>query len=171
MTGGSRPFVLRLQISLAALAAVLVIVAGYLHTLNYPFHFDDFDWIRDNPALRPPLDLAAIWDFRPSRFVADLTFALNQVMTGASPASYRTTNLLIHWLAALLVGWIAAELARAARAGGVATHVAADHCCRRGTAVRGASARDPGRDLPHAAHHFARGAARAGVRCVLPPRA
>jgi hypothetical protein len=39
-----------------------VIVAGYAHTLAYPFHFDDFDWIRDNPALRPPLDLRAIWD-------------------------------------------------------------------------------------------------------------
>jgi Tfp pilus assembly protein PilF len=94
-----------------------VVAAGYLRTLSYPFHFDDFDWIRDNPALRPPLDLAAIWDFRPSRFLADLTFALDRVMTGGSPASYRATNLVIHWLAALLVGRIAADLAGAAHAG------------------------------------------------------
>jgi len=101
--------------AIAALGAALVVAAGYLQTLHYPFHFDDFDWIRDNPALRPPLDLAAIWDFRPSRFVADFTFALNWITTGSSPASFRATNLLIHWLAALLVGWIAAELARAVR--------------------------------------------------------
>ena len=96
-----------------AAAAALVVAAGYLHTLHYPFHFDDFDWIRDNPALRPPLDLAAIWDFRPSRFVADLTFALNWITSGGTPASFRATNLLIHWLSSLLVGWIAVELARA----------------------------------------------------------
>jgi hypothetical protein len=102
---------------LAAAAAAVVVAAGYLHTLRYPFHFDDFDWIRDNPALRPPLDLAAIWDFRPSRFVADVTFALNRIATGATPASYRFTNFVIHGLAASLTGWIAAELARAARAG------------------------------------------------------
>ena len=102
----------------AAGAGALVVAAGYLHTLRYPFHFDDFDWIRDNPSLAPPLDLAAIWDFRPSRFVADVTFALNRITTGESPASYRATNLLIHWLASLLVGGIAVELARAASAGG-----------------------------------------------------
>jgi tetratricopeptide (TPR) repeat protein len=106
--------------ALAAAAAALVVAVGYLHTLRYPFHFDDFDWIRDNPALRPPLDLAAIWDFRPSRFVANLTFALDWITRGGAPASFRATNLLIHWIAALLVGWIAAELTRAARAGGAA---------------------------------------------------
>jgi protein O-mannosyl-transferase len=106
--------------ALAAVAAAVVIAAGYFHTLRYPFHFDDFDWVRDNPALQPPLDLAAIWDFRPSRFVADITFALNRITTGATPASYRFTNFVIHGLAALLMGWIAVELARAARAGATA---------------------------------------------------
>ena len=109
----SRPSATLRHATVGAALTAIVVAAGYLHTLRYPLHFDDFDWIRDNAALAPPLDLAAIWDFRPSRFVADLTFALNRATTGASPASYRATNLLIHWLAALLVGWIAAELARA----------------------------------------------------------
>jgi tetratricopeptide (TPR) repeat protein len=108
----------RWQVALGASLAALVVAAGYFHTLHYPFHFDDFDWIRDNPALRPPLDLAAIWDFRPSRFVADLTFAFNRITSGGSPASFRATNLLIHWFSSLLVGWIAMELARAVRGGG-----------------------------------------------------
>ena len=99
---------------LAVTLTALVVAAGYFHTLGYPFHFDDFDWIRDNLALAPPLDLAAIWDFRPSRFLADLSFALNRLTTGDSPASYRATNLVIHGLAALAVGWIAGELAHAA---------------------------------------------------------
>jgi len=104
-------------VAFALAATACVVAAGYAHTVRYPFHFDDFDWIANNPALRSPLDPAAIWDFRPSRFVADLTFALNRVTTGAAPASYRVSNLLIHWLASLLVGVIAAGLARAARAG------------------------------------------------------
>ena len=116
MTGPAGASTPRRHWALTASLAAVVVAAGYLHTLHYPFHFDDFDWIRDNLALQPPLDIAAIWDFRPSRFVANLTFALNRIITGESPASYRATNGVIHWLVALVVGWIAAQLAGAARA-------------------------------------------------------
>jgi hypothetical protein len=101
--------------AIALLAGVIAV--GYAHTLRFPFHFDDFDWIRDNLALRPPLDLGAIWAFRPSRFVADLSFSLNLLSTGPSLVALHLTNLAIHGLASLLAGWIAFDLSRSMPAG------------------------------------------------------
>ncbi len=101
---------------------VAVVLAGYLHTLPYPFHFDDYQSIRDNPTLTHPTDLAAIWSFHPPRVALYTSLAWNAALTGRSPAGFRAVNLLVHLLNALLVGWIAAELTRrlvpAARAAG-----------------------------------------------------
>lgn len=93
-------------------AVFAVVAAGYARALGHPFHFDDFEWIRDNPALRPPPDPAAVWAFRPGRVVPDLTFALGLWLAGPSPGWLRAVNVAIHAAAALLVGWIAGELAR-----------------------------------------------------------
>ncbi len=90
----------------------LVIVVGYARTLGYPFHFDDFSNLRDNAALGPPLDLGALWAFRPSRFVLYLSFALNVLVAGPSPGSLRLVNLVIHFLTAMLAGVVAAGLTR-----------------------------------------------------------
>ena len=96
--------------ALALVAAV--VAAGYLHTLSYSFHFDDFSSIRDNPVLDRPGDLAALWSFRPSRVFLYLSLSLNAALTGRSVVGLRVVNLLIHIAASLLVGWIAAELGR-----------------------------------------------------------
>jgi hypothetical protein len=92
----------------AAFLALLVI--GYGHTLAYPYHFDDFYSIRDNPALRSPLALGEIWRFRPSRVVTHLSLAWNMAVA-SSPASLRLVNVVIHAATSLLVGWLAAALA------------------------------------------------------------
>lgn len=96
----------------AAALVVLVVGAGYLHTLGYPFQFDDLMNIQSNTALTRPFDLAAIWSFRPSRVVVSLSLAWNGALTGLTPWGLRLGNLLIHVLAALLVGWIGRELTR-----------------------------------------------------------
>ena len=98
----------------------LVITAGYFHTLAFPYHFDDFSSIRDNPVLDHPGDLRGIWEFRPSRFIVHLSLALNIALTGRSPAGLRLINLLIHLGASLVVGAIARELARQIAVGGAA---------------------------------------------------
>jgi hypothetical protein len=95
------------------LLVVAVVAAGYAHTLGYPFHFDDYSNLRDLSALGPPPDLSAIWHFRPSRFVLYLSFAINALVTGRTPAGLRAGNLLIHAGAALLVGALASQLTRA----------------------------------------------------------
>jgi hypothetical protein len=99
----------------------LVVLAGYLHTLAYPFQFDDLMNIQANEALRHPLDLAANWRFRPSRVVVSLSLAWNGAITGLTPQGLRIGNLLIHLLSALLVGWIGRDLARRLASG---THAA-----------------------------------------------
>jgi Flp pilus assembly protein TadD len=95
----------------------LVVAAGYLHALPSAFHFDDITSVRDNPALDHPGDLRALWAFRPSRFVLYLSLAWNVALTGRAPAGIRAVNVLVHFLNALLVGWIAAELFRRVGAG------------------------------------------------------
>jgi hypothetical protein len=97
----------------APLLVVLVVVAGYAHTLGYPYHFDDYSNIRDLSALGPPPDVGAIWRFRPSRFVLYLSLAINALVTGRTPAGLRAGNLLIHVGAAWLVGALATRLTRA----------------------------------------------------------
>jgi protein O-mannosyl-transferase len=95
---------------LAFIAAfVALLVVGYGHTLGYSYHFDDFSSIRDNPVLRSPGDLGAIWGFRPSRVVVYLSLAWNLAIAD-SLVALRVVNVLIHAAASLLVGWIAAEL-------------------------------------------------------------
>lgn len=99
----------RLAWALPAAVAV-VCVAGYAHTLPYAFHFDDFSSIRDNARLGPPLDLASVWAFWPSRVVTYASFALDRLLTGEGPAGMRAVNVLVHALAALVVGAIASAL-------------------------------------------------------------
>lgn len=95
---------------LAVLVVALVIGAAYLHTISYPFQFDDFSSIRNNHSLDDPLDLGRVWRFRPSRFLVHESLALNVALTGRSTGGMRAINLLIHLAVSLLVGWIAREL-------------------------------------------------------------
>ena len=98
----------RSRIAFIAVFVALLIV-GYGHTLGYPYHYDDFSSIRDNPVLRSAGDPGAIWRFRPSRVVVHLSLAWNLALAD-SLAALRAVNVLIHAATSLLVGWVAAEL-------------------------------------------------------------
>jgi tetratricopeptide (TPR) repeat protein len=115
-------------------AFVALLIVGYAHTLGYPYHFDDFYSVRDNPALRAPWDLAGIWQFRPSRVVTHLSLAWNLAVAD-SPLSLHLGNVLIHAAASLLVGWIAAAVSSRLRGGRAACRNAADRRIGGGAAL------------------------------------
>src|SRR5574341_571468 len=89
--------------SLAAVA--LIGLAAYANAFGGAFVFDDKPQIRDNLALR---DLGALVSWNgflrfPQRWVAQVTFALNQWIGGLAPVGYHAVNVAIHLANALLV--------------------------------------------------------------------
>jgi tetratricopeptide (TPR) repeat protein len=98
---------------LVALLLAGAIAAAYGNGLDIPFVFDDWHTIEQNPAIRSPgrmLDyfvdpdtttiLRENKDLRPLLLV---TMALNYQLSGLAPWSYHLVNLVLHWLASLLV--------------------------------------------------------------------
>src|SRR5262249_33608935 len=95
-----------------ALLAV-AILAAYANSFDIPFVFDDWHTIEQNPAIRSLSNLPRFFydpnsttvlrenkDLRPL-LVASL--ALNHRISGLVPWSYHAVNLLLHWIATLLV--------------------------------------------------------------------
>ncbi|MEI6149993.1 MAG: hypothetical protein WCS01_12900, partial [bacterium] len=89
---------------LAILAAAVV---AYANSFPGPFIFDDARVVTNNPhlyTLWPPWKAVIV----PTRFVADLSFALNFALSDLTAADYRMTNVLIH----VLGGWLLYGLVR-----------------------------------------------------------
>lgn len=101
-----------LSTRICLLLILLFGIAAYSNTFNVPFHFDDEKCIIDNQSLRPPLDLGKIWQVNPTRFIANMSFALQYAFTGLAPWGFHCVNLLIHLLASMLVFAIARILLR-----------------------------------------------------------
>jgi tetratricopeptide (TPR) repeat protein len=83
---------------LALLAAAVV---AYANSFPGPFIFDDSRAVTNNPnvyTLWPPWKAVLV----PTRFVADLSFAVNFALSDLTAADYRITNVLIH----VLGGWL-----------------------------------------------------------------
>ncbi len=83
---------------LALLAAAVV---AYANSFSGPFIFDDSRAVTNNPnlyTLWPPWKAVQV----PTRFVADLSFAVNFALSDLTAADYRITNVLIH----VLNGWL-----------------------------------------------------------------
>ena len=107
-------------IAAAALAVTLLLV--YLKGLSGPFIFDDFANLADNPRLVPAENTPLDW--RSSALSSEsgplrralpmLSFALQAALEGelTAPVS-KVINLIVHALCTLLVGLLAAQLARA----------------------------------------------------------
>jgi tetratricopeptide (TPR) repeat protein len=82
----------------------LILTAGviaYANSFPGPFIFDDSRVILDNPhlyTLWPPWRAVLV----PTRWVADLSFAMNYALSGTTPADFRMTNVLIH----IVAGWL-----------------------------------------------------------------
>jgi len=89
----------------AAVLIVLAALAAYANSFQGPFIFDDIPSIPDNPTLRrlatvlsPPEGHGHTVSGRP---LLNLSFALNDAISGTQVWSYHATNLLIHVLAGL----------------------------------------------------------------------
>ena len=82
----------------------LVALSLYWHTLDYPFVFDDYQNIVENPHIRitslnwENLQQAATSSNLRERPVANLSFALNYYFGDYSPRGYRLVNVLLHGL-------------------------------------------------------------------------
>ncbi len=85
-------------------------IALYAQTLDDPFHFDDAVTIVWNRAAHLLPDLSAtvsgLAAFQPSRFVTNLTFALNYYAGGLDTRGYHAVNILVHLGTACLVWWL-----------------------------------------------------------------
>lgn len=104
----------------AAIAIVVLVFAAYLPGRNGGFTFDDGAVLQRNPTLQAVdgFDVGKIVSATFSsnessgigRPLAMFTFALNQATTGGDPAPMKLTNIALHALNALLVGWLVLRL-------------------------------------------------------------
>ena len=91
----------------AAVVFGLLLLAAYANTFRVPFIFDDRDSIVQNPTLRnfetvlfPPNNSGLTVSGRP---VLNLTLAVNYALNGKDVTGYHVGNLLVHFLAALVL--------------------------------------------------------------------
>lgn len=84
--------------------------ALYVQTLDDPFHFDDHATIVGNKAVHYlpdwPLTVKEILAFQPSRFVTNVTFALNYYAHRLDVFGYHVVNVFVHLITTYLVWWL-----------------------------------------------------------------
>jgi tetratricopeptide (TPR) repeat protein len=98
---------------LGAVLLAVVIAAVYANSFSGGFHFDDHHALEHNPFIRSLANIPRFFldsntttvlrenkDLRPILLV---TFAINYAISGMATWSYHGVNLLLHWLAAMLV--------------------------------------------------------------------
>jgi tetratricopeptide (TPR) repeat protein len=81
-------------------------VLAYSNTFQSPFHFDDTRTIVNNRSIKNILDLKAVWNPWPTRFVTFLSLALNYRLGGLNVSGYHILNILVHVLSAIMVWWL-----------------------------------------------------------------
>ena len=84
----------RLAIGVAVLLAGLV----YVNALDNPFVYDDRRLIVENRSIRPPLNLQAVVLREVARPAVNISYAIDRVLWGPSPAGFHVTNVLLHML-------------------------------------------------------------------------
>jgi len=104
---------LKSRTTLAALALVAgSVLAVYLHTLYYPFQFDDKFYITSNPLVHSLSNFSVPAG---TRYLGYLSFAVDYALAGAQPALFRLTNIAVHAANASLVFLLVRALFRAQR--------------------------------------------------------
>lgn len=100
------------------LLIVLLCILVYSDTFDYPFAGDDEANISDNPIIRDfeyfknPSEIKNIRYYKDikkffeSRYIGNLSFALNYRLHGLDVFGYHALNVLIHVINALLVYWL-----------------------------------------------------------------
>src|SRR3989442_11753198 len=96
-----------------AVLLALVILAVYANGLGIGFRFDDGHALSENPAIRTlanlprffvdPTTSSTLPENRDLRPVLLATFALNYALSGEATWSWHALNLVLHWVAVLLV--------------------------------------------------------------------
>jgi protein O-mannosyl-transferase len=85
----------------------LLLLLAYGHTLHFPFQFDDYNVIVDEPKVH---SLSAWWQSMPSmRPLLKLSYALNWQLE-QTPRFFRVFNLLCHFVTSILVWRLCMEL-------------------------------------------------------------
>ena len=88
------------------LLIVFVGLASYANTFTVPFQFDDLSQIVDNPFIKDLGNFTSSakgYALNLSRYIGNLSFALNYHFGGLNVAGYHIVNLAIHILNAVLV--------------------------------------------------------------------
>jgi len=80
-------------------------IAVYSNTLGNSFHFDDFSFILENPAIKSLERLAELFKYWPSRFIGFLSFAVNYKIHQFGLFGYHLVNIGFHILNSFLVFW------------------------------------------------------------------
>lgn len=97
---------------ISLLLIIFVGIASYSNTFSSPFVFDDLSTFVNNPSLHNINNIGKIWQFTPSRFITNLSYAFNYNLTGNYVISYHIFNLSVHITTSLLVYWFATLLQR-----------------------------------------------------------
>ncbi len=88
---------------------IIICILGiiiYSNSFDCSLHFDDFDSIRDNTAIRDARNVKAVWNFINRRFVTYYTFALNYHFHKLEVFGYHIVNVVIHIAASFMVWWL-----------------------------------------------------------------
>jgi tetratricopeptide (TPR) repeat protein len=88
---------------------LIIVILGiliYSNTFRVPFIFDDIDIILSNSVIKDIRNVIDLQNMYGSRYIGQLTFALNYKMHGLNVSGYHIFNIFIHLLNALLVYWL-----------------------------------------------------------------
>lgn len=85
---------------IALVLAVISVALVYSNAIESPFLFDDEIYIVNNDALR---SLSNFWPPAGSRYIGNLSFALNYFFGGLAPRGYHLVNIVIHIINTFLV--------------------------------------------------------------------
>lgn len=98
------------------LSILLVLLVGFLSYSNSfqgQFVFDDITGIVQKKAIHDLDNIPAIWEANHSRFLANLSFAINYHLGGLKVEGYHAVNIGIHLLNGVLVYWFVLLLGKA----------------------------------------------------------
>ncbi len=109
-----RFFSIKVSKFFSILCIFLLGIVVYSQTFQHSFHFDDYAFIVNNPAIKDVSRVGLMWDMlsQPSRFVGFLSFAVNYHFHQLDVLGYHVTNLVIHLMNALLVWWLVGMIVR-----------------------------------------------------------
>lgn len=119
------------------LAPALCALIAWTPVLCGDFVYDDCHSVMANPAIRTLANSAAFFadpelfsgipGYRMYRPVLLLTFAVNYAMGDVAPFVFKLTNVLLHAVTALLLGWLARRFGASVRTAGIAACLFAVH--------------------------------------------